>query len=156
MSASTRAWLDAAAQTLRERLPEFEVALYPDQPRQWVLKHPRAALLLDYRGSRYSAPLDVGAVAQEREFEIGVSVVARTLNDGFGALALVDAARAALLGQELPHCTQPLRLASERYVSQQDGVWIYELVFACTSLTVQEAAPASLPLLRQVSLASNL
>lgn len=147
---ATKPILEAVAARLQAQVPGVEVALYPDNPSTWRMNHPRAALLVDYRGSRYGAPVDVGIVSQEREIVIGVSVVARSLHDAYGALLLTDAARLALLGQRLPDCRK-VRLASERFVSQEAGLSIYELVFEVSSVVVEDAdAPAGPALSRLV------
>ena len=136
--AATKAILQAAADRLKSQVPGVAVELYPENPAAWRMNHPRAALLVDYRGSRYGEVVDTGIVAQGRELSIGISVVARTLHDAYGALAITDAVRLALLGQRLPDCRK-LRLSSERFVSQEAGNWIYELVFSAESLAVEDA-----------------
>jgi len=146
--ASTQAMLQAAADRLKAQVPGVGVELYPENPSAWRLNHPRAALLVDYRGSDYGELMDTGIVAQGREIRLGVSVVARTLHDAYGALRLTDAVRLALLGQVLPDCRK-LRLVSERFVSQEAGIWIYELVFAAVGVVVQDAPIDAGPVLRQ-------
>ena len=136
--ATTKAILQAVADRLKAEAPGVAVELYPENPGAWRMNHPRAALLVDYRGSRYGEPVDTHIVAQGRDLSIGVSVVARTLHDAYGALAITDAVRLALLGQRLPDCFKT-RLASERFVSQEAGNWVYELVFAVESLVVEDA-----------------
>lgn len=136
--ATTKAILLAAADRLKSQVPGVAVELYPENPAAWRMNHPRAALLVDYRGSRYGEVVDTGIVAQGRELSIGISVVARTLHDAYGALAITDAVRLALLGQRLPDCRK-LRLSSERFVAQEAGNWIYELVFSAESLAVEDA-----------------
>lgn len=147
--ASTKAMLQAAADRLKAQVPGVGVELYPENPSAWRLNHPRAALLVDYRGSDYGELADTGIVVQGREIRLGVSVVARTLHDAYGALMLTDAARVALLGQVLPDCRK-LRLVSERFVSQEAGIWIYELVFAAESLVVEDAETDAGPLLKRL------
>lgn len=147
--ATTKAILLAAADRLKSQVPGVAVELYPESPAAWRMNHPRAALLVDYRGSRYGEVVDTGIVAQGRELSIGISVVARTLHDAYGALAITDAVRLALLGQRLPDCRK-LRLSSERFVSQEAGNWIYELVFSAESLAVEDAEGDSGPALTRV------
>ena len=146
--ATTKAILQAAAERLKVQVPGVGVELYPENPGAWRLNHPKAALLVDYRGSRYGEVVDTGIVAQGRELSIGISVVARTLHDAYGALAITDAVRLALLGQRLPDCRK-LRLSSERFVSQEAGNWIYELVFEAESLVVEDAETDAGPLLKR-------
>lgn len=148
--ATTKAILQAAAERLKSQVPGVAVELYPENPAAWRLNHPRGALLLDYRGSRYSAMVDTGIAAQERELSFGVSVVARTLHDAYGALLLTDAVRLALLGVRLPDCRKT-RLESERFVAQEAGIWIYEAVFMAAGLVVEEADGDTGPLLRKLA-----
>ncbi len=148
--ATTKAILEAVASRLKGQMPGVAVELYPENPAAWRLNHPRAALLVDYRGSKYGDVVDTAFVAQGRELAIGVSVVARTLHDAYGALLLTDAARIALLGQRWPDCRKA-RLSSERFVSQEAGIWIYELVFEAESLVVEDAEADAGPLLKRLS-----
>lgn len=148
--ATTKAILLAAADRLKGQVPGVAVELYPENPGAWRMNHPRAALLVDYRGSKYGEAVDTGIVAQGRELSIGISVVARTLHDAYGALAITDAVRLALLGQRLPDCRKA-RLASERFVSQEAGNWIYELVFTAESLVVEDADGDTGPVLTRIT-----
>lgn len=147
--ATTRAILQAVAERMKAQVPGVGVELYPENPAAWRLNHPRAALLVDYRGSKYGEPADTGIVAQGRELSIGISVVARTLHDAYGALAITDAVRLALLGFRLPDC-QKARLESERFVAQEAGNWIYELVFSAASLAVEDADGDAGPVLTRI------
>lgn len=148
--ATTKAILLAVADRLKSQVPGVAVELYPDNPSAWRLNHPRAALLVDYRGSQYGEVVDTGIVAQGRDVSLGVSVVARTLHDAYGALLLTDAVRMALLGQRWPDCHKA-RLASERSVSHEAGIWIYELVFAAESLVVEDADVDAGPLFKRLA-----
>lgn len=147
--ATTKAVLVAVADRLKAQVPGVGVELYPENPNAWRLNHPRAALLVDYRGSKYGETVDTGIVAQGRELSVGVSVVARTLHDAYGALAITDAVRLALLGFRLPDCRKA-RLESERFVAQEAGNWIYELVFSAESLAVEDAEGDTGPALTRI------
>lgn len=147
--ATTKAILQAVADRLKAEVPGVAVELYPENPGAWRMNHPRAALLVDYRGSKYGETVDTGIVAQGRELSVGVSVVARTLHDAYGALAITDAVRLALLGYRLPDCRKA-RLESERFVAQEAGNWIYELVFSAESLAVEDAEGDTGPALTRI------
>lgn len=140
----TRAVLAAVASRLKEAVPGVEVGLTPERASGWRLNHPRAALLIDYRGSRYGEPQRMGVLAQGRTVQLGVSVVARTLYDAYGAVGLVDAVRAALLGWAPPHC-KALAAASDRFVAEEGGLWFYEIVFEAETLAIEERESAALP-----------
>lgn len=133
----TRALLAAVVERLTTAVAGVEVALTPERPQSWRLNHPRAALLVDYRGSRYAAHERMGQIVQPRTVEMGVNVVARNLYDAYGAVALCDAVRAALLGFTPPHARQMTAVA-DRFVAEQGGIWIYEIVFATETLAVED------------------
>lgn len=142
----TRAVLAAVAARIKATVTGVEVGLTPERASSWRLNHPRAALLVDYRGSRYGQLQRMGLVAQPRTVQIGVNVVARTLNDAYGAVALVDAVRAALLGWTPPHC-KALAAASDRFVAEEGGLWFYEIVFEAETLAIEDRESAALPVL---------
>lgn len=142
----TRALLAAVADRLKSAIGGVEVALTPERPQSWRLNHPKAALLVDYRGSRYAAHERMGRIVQPRTVEVGVSVVARSLHNAYGAVALVDAVRTALLGFGPPNARQ-MTAVSDRFVAEEGGLWIYEIVFAAETLAVEDKDGAALPAL---------
>ena len=74
---------------------------------------------------------------QERTLRVHVYVVARALHDAYGAVPLVDAAADALLGLRATN-TGRLRLVSDRFVSEEAGIWTYELVFEAETLAIED------------------
>lgn len=140
----TRAVLAAVAGRLKATVTGVEVGLTPERASGWRLNHPKAALLVDYRGSRYGEPQRMGLIAQARTVQLGVNVVARSLHDAYGAVGLVDAARAALLGWTPPHC-KALTAASDRFVAEEGGLWFYEIVFEAETLAIEDRGSAALP-----------
>lgn len=146
----TRAVLKDVADRLRAAIPEVEVALTPERPQAWRLNHPRAALLVAYGGSRYGQPRDADLVVQERTLRVHVYIVARALHDAYGAVPLVDAAADALLGLRATNCGR-LRLVSDRFVSEEAGIWTYELVFEAETLAIEDRELSAVPRLARVT-----
>ena len=137
---STRLILEAVTDRLRQVVPDVAAELYPERPDGYTLRHPKGALLVDFRSARYDEPRTMGMMAQERRIEIGITAIARSLHDSLGAVPLLDAARQALLGWRLQHeaiAADPFSLVSERYVGQAAGLWIYELVVATWHMVLE-------------------
>lgn len=146
----TRALLTAVADRLKSAVPGVEVAMTPERPQGWRLNHPKGALLVDYRGSRYGEANRMGQIVQPRTVQIGISVVSRSLHDAYGAVALVDAVRAALLGFAPPHA-KALTAVSDRFVGEEGGIWLYEIVFAAETLAVEDKDGDALPILTRAT-----
>lgn len=137
--ATTLEIIAAIAERLRSAVPQCAVECFPDKPREYRLNHPRGALLVSFAGSRYANPVDTTFVAQPRDLRVTVTVVMRQLNGRGGAVDMVDAARAALLGWRPPDCKR-LRAVSETYLGESAGLWQYAADFACESVAVEDAA----------------
>lgn len=133
----TRQVLKDVADRLRAAIPDVEVALTPERPQGWRLNHPKAALLVGYGGSRYGDARDADLVVQERTLRVHVYVVARALHDAYGAVPLVDAAADAVLGLRATN-TGRFRLVSDRFVAEEAGLWMYELVFEAETLAIED------------------
>jgi hypothetical protein len=130
----------AVVDRLRQVVTDVAAELYPERPELYTLRHPKGALLVDFRAGRYDDPRTMGLMAQERRLEIGVTAVARGLHDSTGAVPLLDAARLALLGwrpADGEALADPFSMVAERYVGQSAGLWFYELVVATRHMVLE-------------------
>jgi hypothetical protein len=141
---------------LRSAITTVEVGHFPDDPEAYRLTHRIGAALVRYEGGKYGPLLDTAAVVQERRLEFAITLMMRDLGWSFGgaadgpspgAYAMLEAVRATLTGFVVPGCgkTFPVR---ERFVKRdkQGGVWIYALVFALTTVSVEASTADNFPL----------
>jgi hypothetical protein len=141
---------------LRSAISTIEVGHFPDDPEAYRLTHRIGAALVRYEGGKYGPLLDTAAVVQERRLEFAITLMMRDLGWSFGgaadgpspgAYAMLETIRATLTGFVVPGCgaTFPVR---ERFVKRdkQGGVWIYVLVFALTTVSVEASTADTFPL----------
>jgi hypothetical protein len=104
-----------------------QVETYPDNPRDYKLTHPRAAILVRYGGAVLVGRQSGDGRAAARRVRVIVSVVARGLMGDGAAMDLLDELRSLLIG----YCPgddmrTDLEFSGESYVSDFSGVWVYE------------------------------
>lgn len=140
--------LDALVARLRERFGrELAADLFPENPSAYRLNHPRGAILVAYGRSQFGNSEAVGAVFQERNLVVRLTLVFRQLNGTDGVTGYLDRIRESLTGWYPPHCDNPCRPQSEQFLGHVQGVWQYALDIATRATQLQAQGPESGPLL---------
>lgn len=134
---------DAIVARLKSTIPDRLVDSFPDKPSEFRLLHPKGAMLVRFRGSKYGEPQTTGTVLQERTVEFDIVIVTRNLRDHSGAYIHLDAVRVALTGYKIPNspCSKfyPVR---EEFIDESEGIWQYGITVA-TSLFNTELQDSS-------------
>lgn len=131
---------------LRERLllvfsKELSVELFPENPAQFRLNHPRGAILLAYGKSTFSGSESTDAIFQARSIVLRLTLVFRQLNGKDGVISYLDRIRTCLTGWYAPHCDQACRPLSEQFIGHTSGVWQYAQDFSARATQLQVMAP---------------
>lgn len=126
----------AQLQTVQE-LQGLKIEPYPDRPAGYIARNPRGAVLLSIAGSRYGEMING---VQQRTVRLVVTLLVRNLSGHVGAYALMDAVIGALQGWT-PSNWQALAVVEERFVTQEDGVWQYDIYFDATSRIITQYNP---------------
>ncbi|MDZ7887748.1 MAG: Gp37 family protein [Pseudomonas sp.] len=146
----TEALLDGIVGRLKTAFgAELGVELFPENPTQFRLNHPRGAVLVAFGKSTFGGSEATDAMFQERNLVISLTLVFRQLNGKDGAVSYLDRIRDTLTGWWPPHCDQALRPVSERFIGHLQGVWQYGLDIATRATQLQTMALDSGPLLTQ-------
>lgn len=104
------------------------VELYPARFQDYRLLHPKGAVLIVYGGSEFSPPEAMGAIVQTRTVKMALVLMVRNLRTHAEGLPWLDALRALVTGfTPVPGATKAWP-RQERFVDQQEGVWIWELM----------------------------
>lgn len=104
---------------------DLAVEYYPDQPRNYHLKHPKGALLLSYAKSNYSDTDETALIVSDREMIFTITIVSRSLHVRHGIVPQVDFVIAMLSGFKPKHCTKPLRPVDDRFEDEHNGLWFH-------------------------------
>lgn len=122
--------------------PVVDVQPWPGRPEEYRMVHPVGALLVMYRGGKF--PQKHGLVEWSAEFELGLMV--RNLrthqarpgspDDGVGAYDLLEAARVALTGYELPSAAGQAFVTTETYTGRRESVWGYSMRLSVPMVSV--------------------
>lgn len=146
----TEQLLDAIVERLKTSMGrDLMVELFPENPAQYRLNHPRGAVLVAFGKSTFGGSESSDAMFQERNLVISLTLVFRQLNGKDGAVSYLDRIRDTLTGWWPPHCDQACRPVSERFIGHLQGVWQYGLDIATRATQLQTMAPDSGPLLTQ-------
>lgn len=141
---ATRPVLESLRAHLQAALPEVGVELFPDNPAAYRFIHPHAVILIQLQSGEFKALEDIGTVVQERQLFIHFTVMARSLHNDFGALAVLDSLRLAVVGFEPTDCT-PIHLLKEQFVSEEAGTWMYALTARTETMQIEAVAEPDLP-----------
>lgn len=133
----TLAIMDDVLALLKGAFPDLEVEYFPESAMGYRLNHPKGALLLGYANSKFGKPLDLGAVLQQRDMTLRITVIYRQLNGREGAIALLDKLRETLIGYQPIHCRRRLYAANEPFVGNINNLWQYALDVATETMQVQ-------------------
>ncbi len=131
MNMSTESTETAIVEKLKRDIPgtDSDVQGYPDDARSFFPKHPVGSVLVQYAGSKFTEPRAFNSITQTRTPEFKVFVLRRDLRGHAGVQGSLDAVRASLTGFAPPGYSK-MYPVSERFLAEQNGVWIYEMKFA--------------------------
>ncbi|MGE4402846.1 MAG: Gp37 family protein [Desulfobulbus sp.] len=145
----------ALVAAVKEELPGYEVRSYPEKPAEYVLTHPKGAILIRFSGSKYEPTQDIGAMVQARRTDWEITVVARHLTDHGGLYAILEVIRICLTGYRVPGCRKAY-LLTDGFVGEVNGIWQYALLLAVPTVAVERAEDEYLPVLKRLTLTDNL
>lgn len=110
---------------------------YPDRPADYTLLDPVGAVLVVISGSRYSNSING---VQTRNTRIVITVLVRNLSTHTGAYTLLDRVLNTLQGWQ-PDGWQAVAAVSEQFITEDSGVWQYDLVFETSRLHITQYNP---------------
>lgn len=138
----TEQLLDALRERLQQAFSkELSVELFPENPAQYRLNHPRGAILLAYGKSTFSDGESTDAMFQARSIVLRLTLVFRQLNGKDGVVRYLDRIRTCLTGWYAPHCDQACRPLSEQFIGHTSGVWQYAQDFGARATQLQAMQP---------------
>ena len=122
---------------LEQDIQDSEVLPFPDDPRTYLTRHPVGSVLVQYASSSFIEPKALNSITQTRNLRFSVFVQRRDLRDHSGIYPALDGVRDSLTGFFIPG-TSKMYQVSERFLAEQDGIWIYEMVFAAQTTYEEE------------------
>lgn len=120
---------------------ELMVELFPENPQQYRLNHPRGAVLLAYGKSTFGGTESTDAIVQARNVVLRLTLIFRQLNGTTGVVSYLDRIRACLTGWYPPNADQACRPLSEQFIGHHNGVWQYAQDFATRTTQLQSMPP---------------
>jgi hypothetical protein len=119
---------------LRASIKDRAVENYPDDPRNYIMKHPFGALLIRYDASQWSSE-DVNflSVNQDRNLIISVWIKNKSLKSNSGAIGDVQRVIECLQGYDISsyNDNRPARISITsdgfRDYESETGIWDYEV-----------------------------
>lgn len=146
----TRSVLNDVQTHLQQALPKYSVQLMPNSLKNYQFVHSLGTVLIGYQRSKFKKPRSTDLIVQERHLQLRFTVFARALDGENGVLDLLDSLRLALVGFQPEHCQQ-IRLLSERFLGEVDGVWQYQLRARTETLQVEQR-----PVINQQNLVKSI
>lgn len=124
-------------------LEGMAVESFPDKPDSYIPLGQTGAVLVRYMGSVYSDPTATDIIVQERKMQFCVSVMMKSLrpvNEGIptGVYSSVEKIKALLTGFKISGCAK-FYITKDGYESNENGFWLYDIVFATTTKSFEVA-----------------
>ena len=104
---------------------QYRVERFPEKPNEYRLNHSKGAVLVAYPGSRYS---DDSNALNLREMQWVITLLVRGVQTHHAAYPLIETVMLALDGWSPPGCRK-LRIQYDRFITENGGVWQYDLLF---------------------------
>lgn len=120
---------------------ELMIELFPENPSQYRLNHPRGAVLVAFGKSTFDESESSDAMFQARKILLRLTFVFRQLNGKDGVISYLDRARGALAGWQAPHCDVACRPVAEAFIGQIQGIWQYSLDISTRATQLQIMEP---------------
>lgn len=118
-----------------------QVEAFPDNPETYDYTQPNGAVLVQYHGSVYAAPVPnrTGKVIQERTGNWICTILHRNLSQHGGVYALIEGVRRALTGYTLSGMPESTVLypVNDGFINRNPGKWVYQITFAQSSPEVE-------------------
>lgn len=140
---ATRAELEEALRTrLAACLPGVPVSAFPDSPKAYRMRHPKAEVLVVFRGGDFELPKpSSGLMVQERTVRFELSLLVRSLGGHQGAYALLEDLQVALMGARIHPEARPLWIERDSFLDVTEGQWTWAM-FVATKVLARPAPDA--------------
>jgi hypothetical protein len=132
---------------LKAEIPTVAVEAFPDDPKNYRLTHPNAALLVHYRGFQVpetAGHRDMSGSVTLRRINWDISVYTRSLRAAGaheGAYHLLTRLGEILPGWRLPGTSGGMTPLGESFIEHEGGTWLYVARYACLSPLVPKRPP---------------
>ena len=120
---------NSIVEKLEQDIKDSEVRAFPDDAREFFPKHPVGSVLVQYASSSFTEPRALNSITQTRNLRFSVFVQRRNLRSHADVYGALDTVRKSLTGFSPPGASKMYQV-SERFHSEQSGIWIYEMVFS--------------------------
>lgn len=111
---------------LQHQLKNTKVEIYPQNPKNWRFQNAGNAVLIGFNQANFANSIATDLMVQERTIELELIIIARSLHNELGALAVLDDVRQKIIGFK-PVNAQPIAINSESFLLEEAGAWFYKL-----------------------------
>ena len=122
---------------LQEKFNDFQVTGFPEKPQEYILLHPIGAILVRYNGGSYSNSNEIWVISQTKKLDFAITIVTRNLRSNNGTYETLDKVQKALCGYKIDGCSK-LIPQKEMFISENNGIWQYEINFTLTTPSIEE------------------
>jgi hypothetical protein len=118
---------------LRNDITDFEVMPFPNKPQDFVLTHPKGALLVAFDGLNFSEP---ATTQQFFTLTINITLCFNSTIDSESMLNDIDRVRQALTNEYYAYGSK-FYCVSIMPLGEEDNIWYYKLKFILPGLIMQ-------------------
>ncbi len=115
---------------LISQITDLQIEGFPDDPENYRLNHPIGAILVQYQGTKYSAPEEYNVIFQGSNItSFSISLFTRDLRTNAGAYGYLEDIKTALTGLIIPDQSR-LYPTEDGFLGLNEGVFHYGITFA--------------------------
>lgn len=137
---------DALVEKVKELIEPLGIKVepFPDNPDNYVVTHPKGAVLVINKGGSYKAPETTSKHVQKRVLAFDLIVMVKNLRQHQGAYEVIDALANGIAGWKSPHSIYGARLEREAFIDRSASVWTWNLTIAVPTYLIpfQSTRPA--------------
>lgn len=129
---------------LTQKMTGWEVDDFPNAPDRYPWAHKTATLLVVFEGTTYGDVESMSPPSATRDIDMSVTVLARNLRGDLSIASALEDARLALFGWRPTNIDgtllgfRALRPVSERFVSEEQGVWRFVAMYRSATVCVAD------------------
>jgi len=118
----------AIVNKLKTDISDLKVEAYPDNPKDYLLRHAQGSVLVHYNGAKFNKSALEAIIAQETILTWDIILICRNLRNNDGVYDNLDKIRESLTGFKLDSC-EKMYPVEEDFISENNGVWQYGIRF---------------------------
>ena len=124
---------DEAISKFRKDIPEIDVEPFPNNPNDYIPKHPKGTLVVAIHGINFSKP---NINQQSYMLTLRATLMLRSMIDSSEMLNMLDRVRQSLTNDFYPYGSR-FYCVSQETIGESNNIWYYRIIFVLPGIIIQ-------------------